>query len=589
MRRAGRGLLNDPQVSGRDDLVVARRHAGRLRALAALAVATALTVLVGAAVVVLVDRSAISAEGPRIEDRVRASMLAAGGVGTWFATARGQAEAIAKRLGPWTGTPAQIAASVGLLGDLVGAAESFDDGAVVMGRQYRVLAATPRQQALVGLVRDWPFVQDAADAGKTVVTPVFEDPLLHAQVVGVVTPLRDAQGRVSGILLTTTRVPDGSLSRSFRALRSDSVSLRGTTGVQLMLVDPAGAVITSESQSLQRDIADAREPAARARKADLPGFVEYRGEGGVAKVAGYARVVDDWVVVLAQDASEFYPGGGTLPERLRAPGPARTAALALGLILFLVLTAGTLLARRLSAARADAEESKRAFLAITGHELRTPLTAIRGFSQTLERRWATIEGAQAKGMIQTISRQARNLEHLVERLILASQLDAGISGAGQMRVVDLAGIIEQQVEHHRALTRLHTIELETARPLMVNGDAKALEQVLAHLLENAIKYSPSGGTIRVTGRRTHGSVEVVVEDEGVGLPSDISGIFDKFGQGEAVDTRVHDEGGVGVGLFIVRRHLELMGGRVRAERRDPAGARFVVTLRGTKEPAPSAG
>jgi signal transduction histidine kinase len=89
--------------------------------------------------------------------------------------------------------------------------------------------------------------------------------------------------------------------------------------------------------------------------------------------------------------------------------------------------------------------------------------------------------------------------------------------------------------------------------------------------------------LRVVARQR--GVDLVVDDEGVGLPADHRRIFDKFVQGESVTKRVHDEGGVGLGLHIVRTLVEDMGGSVRAEPRDPQGARFVVSLRGGKEAA----
>ena len=81
------------------------------------------------------------------------------------------------------------------------------------------------------------------------------------------------------------------------------------------------------------------------------------------------------------------------------------------------------------------------------------------------------------------------------------------------------------------------------------------------------------------GRTTRGRIEICVEDEGVGLPSGGHDIFGKFVQGEAVDTRTHDEGGMGLGLYIVRAHVIEMGGAVRAEPRPGSGARFVVALK----------
>jgi signal transduction histidine kinase len=200
----------------------------------------------------------------------------------------------------------------------------------------------------------------------------------------------------------------------------------------------------------------------------------------------------------------------------------------------------------------------------------------------LTSRWEGIPENDRRELIQTIARQARNLEHLVERLIVAAQLEAGMVPSAAMRSVDAGAAIEQAAEQFRAMSKIHSIEVDVEEPLMAEADSKMLQEVLGHLLENAIKYSPAGGPIRVKGRRDGGRVVVSVEDEGVGLPSDASGIFEKFVQGEAVDTRTHDEGGVGVGLFIVRTYMDRMRGSVRAERLRPTGARFEITLKAAR-------
>ena len=130
---------------------------------------------------------------------------------------------------------------------------------------------------------------------------------------------------------------------------------------------------------------------------------------------------------------------------------------------------------------------------------------------------------------------------------------------------------------------LHEFVVDAEPDETARADTRALDQILDQLVDNAVKYSPSGGTVRVGASRRRGRVEIFVEDDGVGLPSDTRDIFDAFAQGESVEGRVHDEGGVGVGLYIVRTLTEQLGGSVRAERPAKGGARFVVTLRAAGE------
>jgi signal transduction histidine kinase len=140
----------------------------------------------------------------------------------------------------------------------------------------------------------------------------------------------------------------------------------------------------------------------------------------------------------------------------------------------------------------------------------------------------------------------------------------------------------------RPVAPLHTILVEGDLDAAVVADRKALGQVLDQLVDNAIKYSPSGGLVTLAAHRRGSRVEITVEDEGVGLPSDAARIFEAFAQGEDLDRRTHDEGGVGVGLFIARPLLAGRGGTVRAERRHPEpGTRLVVTLK--RAPASPAG
>jgi signal transduction histidine kinase len=217
---------------------------------------------------------------------------------------------------------------------------------------------------------------------------------------------------------------------------------------------------------------------------------------------------------------------------------------------------------------------------VLGHELRTPLTVIKGFVDTLSNRWDGLDDARRHDLVDRLPPQSRRLNRVVDRLLLAATMQAGAAPAPKRAPTDVAPAFERVTSVFGPLAPLHQFVVDAAPDVVAEADAKALDQILDQLVDNAVKYSPSGGVVRLSAARRRGQVEIAVEDEGVGLPPNTKEIFEAFAQGESVDGRVHDEGGVGVGLYIVRTRCEQLGGSVRAERCAHGGARFVVTLRG---------
>ena len=181
--------------------------------------------------------------------------------------------------------------------------------------------------------------------------------------------------------------------------------------------------------------------------------------------------------------------------------------------------------------------------------------------------------------------QVRRLHRGVDRLLIAADIQRGANLRLEKKPVALADVVADVVDGFQPIAPLHTFSVDVPDEVTVLGDRKALAQAVDQLVDNAVKYSPAGGAVIVRAQGMSRRVQLTVEDEGVGLPSDFSRIFEPLTQGEEVDRRVHDEGGVGVGLYIARAMVEAMGGSVRAERRTPApGARLVVTLRSAPRP-----
>jgi signal transduction histidine kinase/CheY-like chemotaxis protein len=232
-----------------------------------------------------------------------------------------------------------------------------------------------------------------------------------------------------------------------------------------------------------------------------------------------------------------------------------------------------------------ANKTKDEFLAMLGHELRNPLAAIATAAQVLDQS----EHSQRKDVEQhakaIISRQVRHLGKLTDDLLDAARVMMGKIGLDR-RPVDLAQVVSNTVDTLRNTGQLQrhecVIHLES---VWVNVDPTRLDQVLANLLTNAVKYTPPPGRIEVSLRREQGEAVFSVRDSGLGLEAELlPRIFDLFVQGERGLDR--SQGGLGIGLTLVRRIAELHGGHVEA-RSDGAGrgSEFIVRLPAIDTPA----
>jgi len=220
------------------------------------------------------------------------------------------------------------------------------------------------------------------------------------------------------------------------------------------------------------------------------------------------------------------------------------------------------------------QEAKSLFLAMASHELRTPLTVIAGYAHRLQTRFDRMTDDDRVAAIDAIQRKAVVLERTVDQLMAGSLADLGRLEL-ETRAMDLAPVLSATVSFVSSNAPTHQFVLESEDGLPhVRADDHAVESVLTQLLENAVKYSPNGGAITVRATAGRDDVAVAVLDEGVGLrPGEEERVFERFTRGV---TGMH---GAGLGLFIVRRLVEAMGGRAwAAARRDRSGAVFSFSL-----------
>jgi signal transduction histidine kinase/ActR/RegA family two-component response regulator len=243
---------------------------------------------------------------------------------------------------------------------------------------------------------------------------------------------------------------------------------------------------------------------------------------------------------------------------------------------------------------AEADARKNEFLAMLGHELRNPLAPIRNAVKVMKQRGS--EDPELCWARDVVDHQVRQMAQLVDDLLEISRVTSGKVRL-QKEPVDVATIIAYATETSRPVLESHHHRLSIVLPaeaIYIDADPLRMAQVLSNLLNNAAKYTNSGGQIRLSATSEGSEVVFRVRDNGIGIPPEmLSGIFDLFAQ---VDHSLdHSQGGLGLGLTLVRSLVEMHGGRVQALSEGLSrGSEFVVRLpildptQARSEPAPAA-
>jgi signal transduction histidine kinase len=226
----------------------------------------------------------------------------------------------------------------------------------------------------------------------------------------------------------------------------------------------------------------------------------------------------------------------------------------------------------------SADQRKDEFLAMLAHELRNPLAPIRNAGELLARMLG--ENSQVEALAAMIKRQASHLSRMVDDLLDVSRITQGRIEL-QHEPVNLSAVIAQALESVEPLMRENRHKVFVAGgydPVYVDGDHARLVQCIANILTNSGKYTDPGGEIRIEMRSDAGEAVISITDNGVGIAAELlPRIFDLFVQSHRSLDR--SQGGLGIGLSVVRRLVEMHGGRVIAASDGPGrGARFEVVL-----------
>jgi PAS domain S-box-containing protein len=410
------------------------------------------------------------------------------------------------------------------------------------------------------------------------------DPLLRRGYVGFLgVPLIAPEGATHGVLAVYSRRP--------RSWRKDEIEA-------LMALAANASAALSNAELYQR-VAVERERSFAILANIADGIVAVDRDG---TVVSWNRAAEQITGVPAHEAlgrTPFQVLGRDLQSDGEAPAGDRLVPISRGQEeVWLSLTeavmrdpagavAGRIFAFRDISSEHLVEQMKSDFVSTVSEEIRRPLTSIYGFAETLLRQDILFGEEERRTFLSYIASESERLTQIVDALLNVARLDTGdlelnivptdvVAVVGE--VVDTLQRADSGVNSHRFVVDV------PGEPLSAQADPERLRQVLQNLMDNAVKYSPDGGTVTVTARRRAATVEISIADEGIGIPAgEQKRIFQKFYRADSAPSR-EGLGGAGLGLFIARGLVAAMGGRMWVSSREGEGASFAFEL-----PTPESG
>lgn len=223
----------------------------------------------------------------------------------------------------------------------------------------------------------------------------------------------------------------------------------------------------------------------------------------------------------------------------------------------------------------DSYRQQARFVSDASHELRTPIAVIKGYADLLDR-WGKTDEKILEESIEAIKSESDSMQHLVEQLLFLARGDSGRTTLN-ITDFDVTEVMKEVCEESAMIDQAHTYLFEGEEPVPASGDVSLIKQAARILIENASKYTPEGGEIKLRSLNVNGHPAFSVQDSGIGISErDIPHIFDRFYRAD--DSRSKQTGGSGLGLAIAKWIVERHGGHFEIISRKDIGTRITVIL-----------